>query len=366
MDKAAHERDEFEQFLRSIESVDTTRDDERSDAARLAGSYEMLVADLQEHLDLDAGLADVFARAESADSPGRRAPAGSLSTCSDLVDSVSAATPAARLRIRRRVLKLIDMLDYISGRDFEVVHARRILIPLRDAQTHVRNLTVDLQLNNTSALVRAYRNAESLSGVLGHALTRAHEENTNLMQQDARGRALDVARGRTLDLSRRRSQVKELRRALEPDRVADLKHGAALRVATDVARDLTREINDTDHDERALRRAQDDASDLVRSIAIDLGLGSWGVLDLSRQTFDQAEIARLGKAVNDLVDADLSDADLHGHYLDGVQWSARTTRWPSDWREEIALVSVCLHDDIFEVRIDTTTFDDRMVSTHED
>ena len=82
---------------------------------------------------------------------------------------------------------------------------------------------------------------------------------------------------------------------------------------------------------------------------------------LERVVEHQAEIGRdpilrqrvgnaLARARDDFLDADLSAVNLDGVWLDGVQWSESTTRWPDAWVEEIRSDSVEIFDGVFEVR----------------
>lgn len=76
-------------------------------------------------------------------------------------------------------------------------------------------------------------------------------------------------------------------------------------------------------------------------------LGAW----------DQVRIGRFGrgladviKAVSDFTKADLTDARLDGLDLIGVRWSARATRWPLEWVDEIRYASVWINGDVYEIR----------------
>ncbi|WP_040793413.1 hypothetical protein [Nocardia paucivorans] len=61
------------------------------------------------------------------------------------------------------------------------------------------------------------------------------------------------------------------------------------------------------------------------------------------------ELEDLEKLLNDFIGADLSGIELEGVPLDGLRWSAGTTRWPEDWQERIERVSIQVDDDIFEI-----------------
>lgn len=60
----------------------------------------------------------------------------------------------------------------------------------------------------------------------------------------------------------------------------------------------------------------------------------------------------LRDALNDLVGADLRDADLHGVPLTGIRWSGYTTQWPASWVDQITRESEPIEgtDGIFVVR----------------
>lgn len=69
----------------------------------------------------------------------------------------------------------------------------------------------------------------------------------------------------------------------------------------------------------------------------------------------------LGRLLNDFTHADLRDTDLNGVSLDGVRWSAATTRWPDRWREQIQRDSVPIRKGIFEIRYGTKKQQDSLV-----
>lgn len=71
-----------------------------------------------------------------------------------------------------------------------------------------------------------------------------------------------------------------------------------------------------------------------------------------------AFLSGLEELLNDFVGADLRDIDLGGVSLEGVRWSAVTTQWPDDWREQIERDSVPLGEDVFEIHYGTGAYQD--------
>ncbi|MFF0533587.1 hypothetical protein ACFYT3_35125 [Nocardia amikacinitolerans] len=69
----------------------------------------------------------------------------------------------------------------------------------------------------------------------------------------------------------------------------------------------------------------------------------------------------LEQMLNDFIGADLRDVDLAGVPLDGLRWSAATTRWPERWIEQIERDSVPVGDGVFEIHHGTTTHTDTRV-----
>ena len=59
------------------------------------------------------------------------------------------------------------------------------------------------------------------------------------------------------------------------------------------------------------------------------------------------------RARDDFLDADLTEVDLTGVWLDGVQWTV-STRWPAAWEEEIRQNSEEIALGIWEVRSGNT------------
>ena len=55
------------------------------------------------------------------------------------------------------------------------------------------------------------------------------------------------------------------------------------------------------------------------------------------------------RARDDFLDADLTEVDLTGIWLKGMQWTA-STRWPAAWEEEIQQNSEEIALGIWEVR----------------
>ncbi|MEV0027844.1 hypothetical protein [Nocardia sp. NPDC050793] len=69
----------------------------------------------------------------------------------------------------------------------------------------------------------------------------------------------------------------------------------------------------------------------------------------------------LEQMLNDFIGADLRDVDLAGVPLNGVRWSAATTRWPEHWIEQIERDSVSIGDGVFEIHYGTTAYTDTRV-----
>lgn len=76
----------------------------------------------------------------------------------------------------------------------------------------------------------------------------------------------------------------------------------------------------------------------------------------TRESFDFAlalaldgVLADLDGALHDFTTANLRDVDLTRVQLEGLRWSA-ATQWPTDWVAQIALDSVDVAPDVFEVR----------------
>lgn len=65
------------------------------------------------------------------------------------------------------------------------------------------------------------------------------------------------------------------------------------------------------------------------------------------------DLEDLAQMLNDFTDADLREVELDGVPLEGLRWSAVTTRWPDGWREQIELISILVDDNIYEVHYGT-------------
>jgi hypothetical protein len=170
--------------------------------------------------------------------------------------------------------------------------------------------------------------AHELTHDLDHDLrNRDHLHDLTL---DLRNLTLDL-RNLTLDLDRDLALASDLALTLTRDlRNRDLALASALNLALDRDLDRGRDlIRDRDRDL---------ASDLIRDLDLDAVLA-----DLDGALHD------LDGALHDFTTADLREVDLTGVPLEGVRWSS-ATQWPADWAPQVALASVEVAPDVFEVR----------------
>lgn len=91
-----------------------------------------------------------------------------------------------------------------------------------------------------------------------------------------------------------------------------------------------------------------DLSLIDLSLIDDLALIRELDLDAVLANLDSA-LHDLDGALHDFTTADLRRVDLAGVPLEGVRWSS-ATQWPADWAPQVALASVEVAPDVFEVR----------------
>lgn len=260
----------------------------------LIGSrYAAVIADVAEHLDLEAGLAAIApTAARLPDLPDHRTPVTPPPAPIRPVDAatsavamvVTALPPVQRVALRRHPLN--QCFD-LAAACVTAQHAADILgLALRSADGPTSSAHIVSVLD------------QALHTVL------AHEDS--LARSIAHARNIALTPGNTSD----RVLADAFVRAL----------GDAQALALNRHRALAQAVN------RALARA-DDIRSPVSAFATAL-----------RRTpaEEYAQIlVWLRDALNDLVGADLRDADLRGIPLTGVRWSAYTTQWPAKWVDQI-------------------------------
>ncbi|WP_194838607.1 hypothetical protein [Nocardia sp. XZ_19_369] len=76
-----------------------------------------------------------------------------------------------------------------------------------------------------------------------------------------------------------------------------------------------------------------------------------------------ADLAGFERMLNDFIGADLREVDLEGVPLEGLRWSAVTTRWPDGWRDYVESHSVSVDEEqnIFEIHYGPRAQQDSLV-----
>ncbi len=274
----------------------------------IATGHHSVAADLSQTLDLDAGLAAIIPAQQSPATTPIFPPVTPVSPAS-LVSAVAAATATVRLALRGDALQLAGTMDLFAA----VGEARRL----------AHALAVARGFTDLGDLGRAGRLARSLDA----AIARAHQCVAQLRYSP--GGAGYVSTG--VDCVS--GSVDDIARAVG--------HGPAK--IGDVLRTI-----DLD---RALLLAQARVTSLM--LALAGGIGIAGTASFAVSPIEASDMSSLRELVNDMVEADLRDADLAGVMLDGVRWSDGT-RWPARWVKHIKRHSVELSEGLYEYRAGTT------------
>lgn len=306
--------------------------------AVLPGRVQTYTDDLDQVLDLDAGLSAILPTGQPPDATTRCnstiAPPGDPGTgpataetrevaellrfAHALASMPAAARLHARLWLPRPALSTIRMLVGMGRSTRE------------DLRTRADGLAHDLARadnHDASDLGLARARVRHLVRDLDHALGHARDLASILTLARIFARALDLALGYSRDLTRARA----------------LDHARTL--ARDLAGDLEGALDlDRALDRISVRRGtpSQQKSEFVRAVAADRAAEDLREEDL----LEAVEI--MDRVVSDVVGADLRNDDLTGIPLEGVRWSS-TTRWPPAWRDRVRHRSVRIGPDLWEV-----------------
>jgi len=169
------------------------------------------------------------------------------------------------------------------------------------------------------------------------ALTSARDLTSAIVSASARdfARTLTSARDLTSRLARNLVRARDLASALTSHLGLNLNRALDLSLAS--ARDLARDL------------ARDPARNLARNLAPASAPASALTSALTSARDVAGARTALDRALHDFTGADLRDVDLTNVELEGLRWSP-ATRWPPGWADQLALDSVEVAPDIFEIR----------------
>jgi hypothetical protein len=327
----------------------------------IASLHENVRADLADELDVTGGLAAIVRDSAPPPpaAPSRLATTAPLSAhqpySARVAKFVAALPPAQRLTLR----------THPSAGSFDLAAAR---VTYRGLGADLGNAVVEeivreLERTLVQARDRVHRGEFDRLGPLAHALDVAHTLVHALERILDRARvaagnlpggpARDVARelARSLDRALTRAQVltRDLvfvrESALDPDHpglAEAMERSLAQFHESDPARarSLVRDLDlilakDID---RAFTQAIE-REPTPREAAQDLSMALTMALRETPAVQRTETLVWLRDALDDAVDADLREADLKEVPLAGIRWSART-QWPAGWTERIRQCSV--------------------------
>ncbi|MCS7484134.1 hypothetical protein ACFFQW_28975 [Umezawaea endophytica] len=329
--------------------------------ATLPGRARIYAEDLDRVLDLDAGLAAILPTNPAPDTTARHDPdsepvishtreeAALLRFARTLASMPAVDRLHARLWLPRTALYTIRLLVRIGRSTREDLRVRAVDL--------VRLLAHDVAFDDGDALADALDHAHGLARGLKLALARVHTHFRDLavdLDRDL-SLALDRARVHTRDLDLDLALALDLVRDHDRDRVHDLARALkGARVHTrDLAVDLDRVLDldyaldlalDLDHppDKFSEHSVSQKKFEFVRAVEVDRA-----ATDLREEDLLEA-VGIMDRVVSDVVGADLGNADLTGIPLGGVRWSS-TTRWPPTWQDLVYLNSVQIGHDLWEI-----------------
>ncbi|GGP36697.1 hypothetical protein [Saccharothrix coeruleofusca] len=286
--------------------------------ARLPGRAAALTDALDDVLDLDAGLNAIV-------------PVRHRSALLNYAHALAARPPRDRL-LARRWLPLEELA--------EVRVAAEVAPSERDAlHALVNGLEQALIVARAGDNVRQY--GQEVTGLLVRLIDQAID--------DAHGSGIALGVARHLEEIRRLARGGAFRHAVVIRRLGEVQTNV---LAFEENRDLGTAL---EHAASCLRR-HGDAGALRRALESDRD-------DSGAIAREVAKAVRLiQRSVTDVMGADLADADLGGIPLEGVRWSA-ATRWPADWADWVHHNSTRLGADLWEIRADGLTADERAALT---
>ncbi|AYV32917.1 hypothetical protein EES41_39790 (plasmid) [Streptomyces sp. ADI95-16] len=267
----------------------------------LYAHHDNLVQGLGQALDMESSLAAILPAQTTVPAHEDAAPVGTESAARD---------PDLQMHIAA-----LDHRTRLILRNHPVFAARATLERLTGVLTHAGDLVRDF--GGDAALDRAFRSARARSAAhfdyLVRELANAFDRVFHLAHDVAReiahtgARDLDVVHDLGFDLDRAIDRTRELARDLDPNRaplptvIRALARARALNL------------------DRALSATHDLAHDLGQAAAHLLGL----------EVVDGRAARMLQDLLDDFTQADLRGVDLTHVDLEGVRWSAHTTRWPA-------------------------------------
>ncbi|MBP2340224.1 hypothetical protein JOF41_006402 [Saccharothrix coeruleofusca] len=297
---------------------------------------------LDEVLDLDAGLAD-------ARLPGRAA--ALTDALDDVLDLDAGLNAIVTRRHRSALLRFAHLLAARPPRDRLL--ARRWL-PLGGLGAVRAAAEID---PSTRSALRALVHELDQALIVARASdnVREHGQDVTRLLVAFVDRAIDHARragiapgiARNLDRIKKRIPVEESSRTTyELTAVQD--KAMALEEDTNLGAALKYVL--------LLLGRHGDAGSLRQALESDLDDSGL----IGREVVEGVRLVQ--RSVTDVTGADLTDADLGGIPLEGVRWSA-ATRWPAAWEDWVRHNSTRVGADLWEIRADGLTTDERAALT---
>jgi hypothetical protein len=267
--------------------------------AQLPALQKTLVQDLDDVLDLEAGLDRILPTTALSSPPTAESPPETHNTtlstfADDLTSRPLQERLAARVWFPIRELTALEALTHL------VFRVRGLIVIQSHAVDRTRDVTRDI--------FQARKLAQHLTGDL----------DTDLDTVSMNARDLNRATTHSTRNSCGAMLLMSLVSARDRARAATRAHVYIHRREVTLARELIRALDD------------ETVFDKVRIGAVD----------------------RLLKAVTDVTGDDLTQVDLHGIPLEGLRWSGGQagTRWPTEWEDQIRRSSVEISPGLYEIR----------------